>query len=197
MDSEKEKQILKERDEKRLLTKRKAIISEEQPSKKVKLRTETVDELRNYLRIVDFEKSVHDRESLEGISMITELQVIDSPDGEYLIIHRANNHFRAFDTLWEILHILDRQDLYHPPWVTFQDTQTDCVQDTAQRMKLKRLKASTALMTRQTDAEQRRPTIKKLEVKQVEFKLGEDCWDIQDKSLRDEGVAAGSPKDQD
>ncbi|GJR34539.1 hypothetical protein Tco_1210223 [Tanacetum coccineum] len=65
--------------------------------------------------------------------------------------------------------------------VTFQDTQTDCVQDTAQRMKLKRLKASTALMTRQTDAEQRRPTIKKLEVKQVEFKLGEDCWDIQDK----------------
>ncbi|GKD27926.1 hypothetical protein Tco_1234140, partial [Tanacetum coccineum] len=57
-------------------------------------------------------------------------------------------------------------------------TQTDCVQDTAQRMKLKRLKASTALMTRQTDAEQRRPTIKKLEVKQVEFKLGEDCWDI-------------------
>ncbi|GJU73122.1 hypothetical protein Tco_1264527 [Tanacetum coccineum] len=39
--------------------------------------------------------------------------VIDSPDGEYLIIHRANNHFRAFDTLWEILHILDRQDLYH------------------------------------------------------------------------------------
>ncbi|GJY22298.1 hypothetical protein Tco_0394864 [Tanacetum coccineum] len=113
MDSEREKQMLKERDEKRLLRKRKATISEEQPSKKVKLRTETVDELRNYLRIVDFKKNAQDRESLEGISMITELQVIDSPDGEYLIIHRANNHFRAFDTLWEILHILDRQDLYH------------------------------------------------------------------------------------
>ncbi|GJS22267.1 hypothetical protein Tco_0450899 [Tanacetum coccineum] len=66
------------------------------------------------LRVVDFEmKFVHDKESLEGISMITELQVIDSPDGEYLIIHRENNHFRAFDTLWEILHVLDRQDLYH------------------------------------------------------------------------------------
>ncbi|GJZ28399.1 hypothetical protein Tco_0573046 [Tanacetum coccineum] len=26
---------------------------------------------------------------------------------------RENNHFRAFDTLWEILHVLDRQDLYH------------------------------------------------------------------------------------
>ncbi|GJT21138.1 hypothetical protein Tco_0891075 [Tanacetum coccineum] len=62
---------------------------------------------------------------------------------------------------------------------TVQYTQTDCVQDTAQRMKLKRLKASTTLMTRQTDAEQRRPTIKKLEVKLVEIKLGEDCWEIQ------------------
>ncbi|GJU85650.1 hypothetical protein Tco_1293196 [Tanacetum coccineum] len=58
-------------------------------------------------------------------------------------------------------------------------TQTDCIQDTAQKMKLKRLKASIATMTRQTDAEQGRPTIKKLEVKQVEFKLGEDCWEIQ------------------
>ncbi|GJW50959.1 hypothetical protein Tco_0092310 [Tanacetum coccineum] len=64
-------------------------------------------------RIVDFEKSAQDRESLEAISMITEFKVIDSPDGEYLIIYRANNHFRAFNTLWEILHILDRQDLYH------------------------------------------------------------------------------------
>ncbi|GJU63504.1 hypothetical protein Tco_1245339 [Tanacetum coccineum] len=111
--SEKEEQMLKERDAKRLLRKRKATITEEQPSKKLKLRTETIDELRNYLRIVDFEKSAQDRESLEAISMITEFKVIDSPDGEYLIIFRANNHFRAFNTLWEILHILDRQDLHH------------------------------------------------------------------------------------
>ncbi|GJW23102.1 hypothetical protein Tco_0033724 [Tanacetum coccineum] len=104
---------LQERNAKRLSRKRKATISEEQPFKKLKLRTETVDEIRNYLRVVDFEKCAQERESLEGISMITELQVIDSPDGEYLIIHRGNNHFRAFDTLWEILHILDRQDLYH------------------------------------------------------------------------------------
>ncbi|GJY72176.1 hypothetical protein Tco_0475879, partial [Tanacetum coccineum] len=113
MGSEKERLWLQERNAKRLSRKRKATISEEQPFKKLKLRTETVDEIRNYLRVVDFEKCAQERESLEGISMITELQVIDSPDGEYLIIHRANNHFRAFDTLWEILHILDRQDLYH------------------------------------------------------------------------------------
>ncbi|GJZ17649.1 hypothetical protein Tco_0553772 [Tanacetum coccineum] len=83
MDSEKERETLKEREAKRLLRKRKATISEEQPSKKPKLRTETIDELRNYLRVVDFEKNAQDKESLEGISMITELQVIDSPpDGE-------------------------------------------------------------------------------------------------------------------
>ncbi|GJV65016.1 hypothetical protein Tco_1475844 [Tanacetum coccineum] len=51
MDSEKEREMLKERDAKRLLRKRKATISEEQPSKKPKLRTETIDELRNYLRV--------------------------------------------------------------------------------------------------------------------------------------------------
>ncbi|GJZ67573.1 hypothetical protein Tco_0630813 [Tanacetum coccineum] len=113
MHSEKEKQMLQERDAKRLLRKRKVTVTEEQPSKKLKLRTETIDELRNYLRIVDFEKSAQDRESLEAISMITEFKVIDSPDGEYLMIYRANTHFRAFDTLWEILHILDRQDLHH------------------------------------------------------------------------------------
>ncbi|GKE27671.1 hypothetical protein Tco_1443055, partial [Tanacetum coccineum] len=89
MGSEKEKQMLQERDAKRLLRKRKATITEEQPSKKLKLRTETIDELRNYLRIVDFEQGTQDRELLEAISMITEFKVIDSPDGEYLIIFRA------------------------------------------------------------------------------------------------------------
>ncbi|GJV37405.1 hypothetical protein Tco_1409882 [Tanacetum coccineum] len=106
MASENRKGDVMERDAQRLSRKRKATITEEQPSKKPKLRSETIDELRNYLRVVDFEKNAQDKESLEGISMITELQVIDSPDGEYLIIHRANNHFRAFDTLWEILHIM-------------------------------------------------------------------------------------------
>ncbi|GJZ89944.1 hypothetical protein Tco_0661871 [Tanacetum coccineum] len=50
MDSEKEREMLKEREAKRLLRKRKATISEEQPSKKPKLRTETIDELINKSR---------------------------------------------------------------------------------------------------------------------------------------------------
>ncbi|GJZ74671.1 hypothetical protein Tco_0639136 [Tanacetum coccineum] len=98
MDSEKEKQMLQERDAKRLLRKRKATVTEEQPSKKLKLRTETIDELRNYLRIVDFEKSAQDRESLEAISMITEFKTgsttylwdNDKPEHEYNVVSRTN-----------------------------------------------------------------------------------------------------------
>ncbi|GJT22314.1 hypothetical protein Tco_0892251 [Tanacetum coccineum] len=53
----------------------KSKVTEEEPlSKKLKLRTEIIDELRNYLRIIDFEKSAQDRESLEAISMITEFK---------------------------------------------------------------------------------------------------------------------------
>ncbi|GJR05839.1 putative ribonuclease H-like domain-containing protein [Tanacetum coccineum] len=111
--SEKEKQMLQERDAKRLLRKRKATVTEEQPSKKIKLRTETIDELRNYLRIVDFEKSAQDRESLEAISMITEFKVIDSPDGEYLMIYRANTHFRSVRSLGGRYALYGRQILHH------------------------------------------------------------------------------------
>ncbi|GJQ95507.1 hypothetical protein Tco_0006646 [Tanacetum coccineum] len=42
---------LKERDVQRLSRKRKATVTEAQPSKKPKLRSETIDELRNYLRL--------------------------------------------------------------------------------------------------------------------------------------------------
>ncbi|GJY64175.1 hypothetical protein Tco_0465635 [Tanacetum coccineum] len=66
MDSEREKQMLKERDEKRLLRKRKATISEEQPSKKVKLRTEIVDEPPEItLDWYTLERMAQDRKSLE------------------------------------------------------------------------------------------------------------------------------------
>ncbi|GJU90569.1 uncharacterized mitochondrial protein-like protein [Tanacetum coccineum] len=57
MDSEKEREMLKERDVQRLSRKRKATITEVQPSKKPKLRSETIDELRNYLRVVDCENN--------------------------------------------------------------------------------------------------------------------------------------------
>ncbi|GJS17233.1 hypothetical protein Tco_0411705 [Tanacetum coccineum] len=109
MDSEKERETLKEREAKRLLRKE-SYNTKNSQQRSLSKNKKTIDELRNYLRVVDFEKNAQDKESLEGISMITELQVIDSPDGEYLIIHRENNHFRAFDTLWEILHTAESSD---------------------------------------------------------------------------------------
>ncbi|GJY96808.1 putative ribonuclease H-like domain-containing protein [Tanacetum coccineum] len=94
MGSEKEKQLLQERDIKRLLRKRKATISEEKPSKKLKLRTETIDEIRNYLRIVDFEQNAQDRESQEAISVITEFKHIP-PTGLGLVL------LGDLTTIWE------------------------------------------------------------------------------------------------
>ncbi|GJU41031.1 hypothetical protein Tco_1193988 [Tanacetum coccineum] len=38
---------------------------------------------------------------------------VQSPEGEYIAVQRANGHIRAFNTLNEVLHILDRQDLHN------------------------------------------------------------------------------------
>ncbi|GJZ48140.1 hypothetical protein Tco_0601972 [Tanacetum coccineum] len=81
--------------------KEKITISEEQPFKKLKLRTETVDEIRNYLRVVDFEKCAQERESLEGISMITELQ-IERIVFKYIELHSGND-FLEEPEVWEIV----------------------------------------------------------------------------------------------
>ncbi|GJS19042.1 hypothetical protein Tco_0413514 [Tanacetum coccineum] len=37
----------------------------------------------------------------------------DHRDGDYLVLYRANGNFRAFNYLMEVLHIFDRQDLFH------------------------------------------------------------------------------------
>ncbi|GJR26257.1 hypothetical protein Tco_1102489 [Tanacetum coccineum] len=46
-------------------------------------------------------------------SVIARLNKVSSPDGDYLVIYRANGNFRAFNYLIEVLHIFDRQDLFH------------------------------------------------------------------------------------
>ncbi|GJR56777.1 hypothetical protein Tco_1498939 [Tanacetum coccineum] len=50
---------------------------------------------------------------MEKKSVIARLNKVSSPDGDYLVIYRANGNFRAFNYLMEILHILYRQDLFH------------------------------------------------------------------------------------
>ncbi|GKA24803.1 hypothetical protein Tco_0710836 [Tanacetum coccineum] len=70
------------------------------------------DEHRKCLKIVTFEATI-DSEIMEKKSVIARLNKVSSPDGVYLVIYRANRNFKAFNYLMEILHIFDRQDLFH------------------------------------------------------------------------------------
>ncbi|GJZ97711.1 hypothetical protein Tco_0670164 [Tanacetum coccineum] len=70
------------------------------------------DEHRKCLKIVTFEGTI-DSEIMERKSVIARLNKVSSPDGDYLVIYRANGNFRAFNYLLDVLHIFDRQDLFH------------------------------------------------------------------------------------
>ncbi|GKB99118.1 hypothetical protein Tco_0985255 [Tanacetum coccineum] len=70
------------------------------------------DEHRKCLKIVTFEGTI-DSEIMEKKSFISKLDKVSSPEEDYLVIHRANGNFRAFNYLMEVLHIFDRQDLFH------------------------------------------------------------------------------------
>ncbi|GJT97531.1 putative ribonuclease H-like domain-containing protein [Tanacetum coccineum] len=58
-------------------------------------------------------KEEEDSKIMEKKSVIARLNKVSSPDGDYLVIYRANGNFRAFNYLMEVLHIFDRQDLFH------------------------------------------------------------------------------------
>ncbi|GJS68734.1 hypothetical protein Tco_0683299 [Tanacetum coccineum] len=70
------------------------------------------DEHRKCLKIVTFEGTL-DSEIMEKKSIIARLDKVSSPDGDYLVIYKANGNFRGFNYLMEIVHIFDRQDLFH------------------------------------------------------------------------------------
>ncbi|GKE57419.1 hypothetical protein Tco_1496604, partial [Tanacetum coccineum] len=70
------------------------------------------DEHRKYLKVVTFEGTI-DSEIMERKSVIARLNKVSLPDGDYLIIYKANGNFRAFNYLMEVLHIFDMQDLFH------------------------------------------------------------------------------------
>ncbi|GJS42470.1 hypothetical protein Tco_0567513 [Tanacetum coccineum] len=54
-----------------------------------------------------------DSEIMERKSFISKLDKVSSPEGDYLVVYRVNGNFRAFNYLMEVLHIFDRQDLFH------------------------------------------------------------------------------------
>ncbi|GJT22095.1 putative ribonuclease H-like domain-containing protein [Tanacetum coccineum] len=70
------------------------------------------DEHKKCLKIVTFE-SILDSEIMEKKSVIARLNKVSSPDGDYLVMYKANGNFRAFNYLMEVLHIFNRQDLFH------------------------------------------------------------------------------------
>ncbi|GKA18235.1 hypothetical protein Tco_0698072, partial [Tanacetum coccineum] len=70
------------------------------------------DEHRKCLKIVTFEGTI-DSEIMETKLFISKLDKVSSPEGDYLVVYRVNGNFRAFNYLMEVLHIFDRQDLFH------------------------------------------------------------------------------------
>ncbi|GJU61252.1 putative ribonuclease H-like domain-containing protein [Tanacetum coccineum] len=59
------------------------------------------------------EQGTLDSEIMEKKSGIARLDKVSSPDGDYLVLYKANGNFKAFNYLMEVLHIFDRQDLFH------------------------------------------------------------------------------------
>ncbi|GKD56290.1 hypothetical protein Tco_1289677 [Tanacetum coccineum] len=68
--------------------------------KRPQLDVDSDDEHRKCLKIVTFEGTM-DSEIMERKSVIARLNKVSSPDGDYLVIYRANGNFRAFNCLLE------------------------------------------------------------------------------------------------
>jgi hypothetical protein len=113
MDVDREKHmedILKEQRERRKL-KRKKEFQDDQLSKRLKLiHEDTIDELRNYLRVVDFENKKTDDYGKK--SKIISFNVVESKEGNYLMFTREDESFTVFNMLWDVLHFITREDLY-------------------------------------------------------------------------------------
>ena len=96
--------------------KRKREPAQDKPSKKKKLTVElkdtTMDELGNYLRIVDFDYPGAEANT-RSESLISTFEVVNSKEGDYLVFHRDDKSFKVFNMLLDLLHIIDRRDLIH------------------------------------------------------------------------------------
>ncbi|GJT82627.1 hypothetical protein Tco_1056969 [Tanacetum coccineum] len=64
-------------------------------------------------RVVEETPKTEDTAKVPAKVDVIELDKVSSPYRDYLVIYRANGNFRAFNYLLEILHVFDRQDLFH------------------------------------------------------------------------------------
>ncbi|MCO6516827.1 MAG: hypothetical protein J6586_10125 [Snodgrassella sp.] len=91
--------------------KRNKLAEADQLTKRLKLvHEDTVDELRNYLRVVDFENKRSEESGTK--SKIISFSVVESIEGNYFMIHREDESFTTFYMLWDLLHCISRADLY-------------------------------------------------------------------------------------
>jgi UDP-2,3-diacylglucosamine pyrophosphatase LpxH len=103
-------EIRKEQAEKRKL-KRKKEVQDDQLSKRLKmLHEDTIDELRNYFRVVDFENKKTEDSGKK--SKIISFSMVESKEGNYLMFNREDESFTVFNMLWDVLHFITREDLY-------------------------------------------------------------------------------------
>ena len=61
---------------------------------------DTVDELRNYFRVVDFEDKK--TEDSEKKSKIISFSMVESKEGNYLMFNREDESFTVFNMLWDV-----------------------------------------------------------------------------------------------
>ncbi|GJY56964.1 putative ribonuclease H-like domain-containing protein [Tanacetum coccineum] len=73
------------------------------------------DEHIKCLKIITFEGTINS-EIMEKKSFISKLDKVSSPEGDYLVIHRANRNFRAFNYLMES----DQQDWKIVTWRLYE-----------------------------------------------------------------------------
>jgi hypothetical protein len=103
-------EIRKEQAEKKKL-KRKKAVQDDQLSKRLKMiHEDTIDELRNYFRVVDFENKK--TEDYGKKSKIISFSVVESKEGNYLMFNREDESFTVFNMLWDVLYSITREDLY-------------------------------------------------------------------------------------
>ncbi|GJY85169.1 hypothetical protein Tco_0499195 [Tanacetum coccineum] len=97
--------------------KRKGTIRKMKSSRRIKKRKiqKSDDELKNFLKVVDFEgDSAQYVEVMKQRSSISRFSIVQSPEGEYIDVQRANGHIRAFNTLNGSLHYIGTvQDLHN------------------------------------------------------------------------------------
>ena len=71
-----------------------------------------MDELGNYLRVVNFDYPGAEIR-VGSDSLISTFEVVNSKEGDYLVFHRDDGTFKVFNMLWDLLHTIDRRDLIH------------------------------------------------------------------------------------